>query len=72
MDTIRHYIINNFYESDFNILKSAIEESIKEKNDLNLPGLGVFFELVWQYSSQETKNEIIKTLKYATKKELDN
>ena len=59
MDTnIRYYIINNFKGDDFSTLKNAIEESIKEQDELILPGLGVFFELVWENADQELKNQI--------------
>lgn len=72
MNNIRYYILNNFYQSDFYTLRSSIEESVKEKNDLNLPGLGVFFELIWINTTEEMKNEIIDLLRKEIKKELDN
>ena len=72
MNSIRYHIINNFYQNDFNTLKRAIEESVTERNELNLPGLGVFFEILWEHSTQEMKNEIIDLLRKEIKKELDN
>ena len=73
MDTnIRYYIINNFKGDDFSTLKNAIEESIKEQDELILPGLGVFFELVWENADQELKNQIIEIIRKRVKKGLEN
>ena len=69
---IRHHIINNFKNDDFNTLRNAIEESVKEQDELTLPGLGVFFELVWENSTQELKNEIIEIIRKRVRKGLDN
>lgn len=64
MDTkIRDHIINNFKGDNYETLKSAIEESISEQDEITLPGLGVFFEIVWQDSSKEMQNEIIEIIK---------
>ena len=50
---IRRHIINNFQGDNFETLKKAIDESVKEKDEYNLPGLGVFFEFIWENSSTE-------------------
>ena len=60
---IRDYIINNFKDDDVNTIKNAIEESIKEGDEVTLPGMGVFFEIIWQDSNQEDKEKILNTLK---------
>lgn len=73
MDTnIRYYIINNFKGDDFNTLRNAIEESVKEQDELTLPGLGVFFELIWEEADQELKNQIIELIRKRVRKGLDN
>ena len=73
MDTnIRYYIINNFKGDDFSTLKNAIEEAIKEQDELILPGLGVFFELVWENADQELKNQIIEIIRKRVRKGLDS
>lgn len=69
---IRYHIINNFKGDDFNTLKNAIEESVKEKDELTLPGLGVFFELIWENADQELKNQLIEIIKKRVRKGLDN
>ena len=69
---IRYHIINNFKGDDFNTLKNAIEESVKEKDELTLPGLGVFFELIWENADQELKNQLIEIIKKRVRTGLDN
>ena len=73
MDTsIRHHIINNFQGDDFHVLKRAIEEAVKEKDEYTLPGLGVFFELIWENADQEFKNQMIEIIRKRVQKGLDN
>ena len=42
---------------------SSIESSIKDKEDVTLPGLGVFFEVLWNNSDESSKDYILNTLK---------
>ncbi len=60
---IRDYIINNFKDDDTETIKKAIEESIKEQDEVTLPGMGVFFEIIWTTSSEDEKNAILEKLK---------
>ncbi len=60
---IRDYIINNFKNDDKETIKKAIEESIQEKDEVTLPGMGVFFEIIWTNSTDEEKNKILEILK---------
>ena len=60
---IRKSIINNFKESDIEDIKNSIEESINDKDEISLPGLGVFFELLWKNSDDVKKDYILQTLK---------
>ena len=64
---IRSHIINNFKGDDINTLKDAIEESIKNNDEITLPGMGVFFELVWKKADEDTKNKILGILKSCVK-----
>ena len=68
---IRRHIINNFQGDKFETLKKAIDESVKEKDEYNLPGLCVFFELIWENSSTEMKNNIIEIIRKRVKKGLN-
>ncbi len=60
---IRSHIINNFKGDDMNTLRAAIEESIQNKDEITLPGMGVFFELVWLDASEEVKTQMLESLK---------
>lgn len=66
--SIRDHIINNFKGDDYHALKAAIDESIASKDEITLPGLGVFFELVWESADQELKNNIIDLIKQRIQK----
>lgn len=60
---IRKSIINNFKESNVDEIKSAITSSIEDKEEITLPGLGVFFEILWNNSDDTKKDYILQTLK---------
>lgn len=60
---IRKSIINNFKESNVNEIKQAISSSIEDKEEITLPGLGVFFEILWNNSDDTKKDYILQTLK---------
>ena len=68
---IRRHIINNFQGDDFETLKRAIDESVKAKDELTLPGLGVFFFFFFENATQEMKNELIEIIRKRVKKGLD-
>ena len=59
---IRSHIINNFKGDDMNTLRAAIEESITNKDEITLPGMGVFFEIVWQDAEEKMREEILSIL----------
>jgi len=60
---IRKSIINNFENSNIDEIKKSIEESIYDKDEITLPGLGVFFEILWNNSDDTKKDYILQTLK---------
>lgn len=62
---IRKAIINNFKESSTSEIESSITESIKLHNEITLPGLGVFFELLWNESSKDEQKTIVESIKNA-------
>lgn len=64
---IRSHIINNFKGDDINTLREAIEESIKNNDEITLPGMGVFFELVWKKADTDTKDKILSILESCVK-----
>lgn len=60
--SIRDYIKSNFKESSNEEIIESIESSIKEKEEETLPGLGVFFEFLWEQSSKEEKEKIVNNI----------
>lgn len=60
---IRKSIKNNFKNSSKDEIIESIESSIKDNEEITLPGLGVFFEILWQHSNNELKENIINTIK---------
>ena len=60
---IRKSIINNFKESNIEEIKNSIIESIQDNDEITLPGLGVFFEILWNNSDDTKKDYILQTLK---------
>lgn len=60
---IRKSIINNFKDSQIEEIKESIESSIQDKDEITLPGLGVFFEIMWNNSNKEQQQVILETIK---------
>ena len=60
---IRKSIINNFKDSKTSDIRESIETSIKDKEEIVLPGMGVFFEILWNNSDEDKKEYILNTLK---------
>ena len=68
---IRKYIIGNFKEDDVEDIKNSIEISINSHEDDILIGLGVFFELMWMNSDEDTRKIILDNIKKQIQKETD-
>ena len=66
---IRSHIINNFLNNNKDELKACINDSISEHDEVTLPGMGVFMELVWNNSTEAMKDEILNILEKAVKEE---
>lgn len=60
---IRKNIIDNFKGAEIEEIKTSVEGSISEGEEIVLPGLGVFFELLWKNSDENEKEFILKTIK---------
>ena len=60
---IRKSIINNFKDSTTQEIKDSIESSISDMDEITLPGLGVFFEILWNNTSNDEKKNILNILK---------
>ncbi|MEG2322277.1 MAG: small acid-soluble spore protein SspI [Bacilli bacterium] len=62
---IKKHIIKNFKGSDLSDIKASIVSSINEKDDIVLPGLGVFFKILWENSDENSQDYILNTIKKA-------
>lgn len=60
---IREHIINNFKNSNVEEIKDSIEQSLKEEDEITLPGMGVFFEILWKNTDESGKDFILNVLK---------
>ena len=69
---IREHIINNFQGDDYDTLKKAIDECVSSQDEVVLPGLGVFLEIIWENASQELKNELIEIIRERVQKGLED
>ena len=59
---IRKCIINNFKNNSKNDIKEAIISSMNENDEITLPGLGVFFEILWKNSDEEHQDYILNII----------
>ena len=69
--SIREHIINNFKGDDYDTLRRAIDESVASQDEVTLPGLGVFLEIIWENADQELKNQMIDIIKKPVEKGLE-
>jgi small acid-soluble spore protein I (minor) len=60
---IRKYVVDNFKETNLDDIEKAIEESIEKKEEVTLPGLGVFMEILWKQSTKEEKNNMLQVIR---------
>ena len=65
---IRKSIKNNFKDTQVKEIVDSINSSIKDKDEITLPGMGVFFEILWENSNEDLRNNIINIIK----KNIDN
>lgn len=59
---IRKSIRNNFKNSNIDEIEESIKSSIKDSDEITLPGLGVFFEILWNNSNEEQQKFILETI----------
>lgn len=65
---IRKSIMDNFKDADQNEIKQSIVSSIEINDEITLPGLGVFFEILWKNSDENSQEFILNTLSKGIKK----
>ena len=65
---IRNYIIENFKDDNESKIKDSIETTIKFQDEDALIGLGVLFELLWNSSNEEERDNYLKLIKDSIQK----
>ncbi|WP_257346506.1 small acid-soluble spore protein SspI [Pseudalkalibacillus decolorationis] len=59
---LRKAILANVSGNNREQLESTILEAIQSGEEKMLPGLGVLFEVIWQHSDEQEKDEMLETL----------
>lgn len=59
---LRNAILHNVTGNTQDQLKDTIVDAIQNGEEKMLPGLGVLFEVIWQNSSEQDKQEMLQTL----------
>lgn len=55
--------MDNFKGASKEDIKASIVSSFNDKDEITLPGLGVFFGIVWSKSSEDEQNRMLDILK---------
>lgn len=64
---LRKAILSNISDNDRDQLEATIVDAIQNGEEKMLPGLGVLFELIWQQSNNEDRQEMIDALEQGVK-----
>ena len=64
---LRKAILENVTDNDKSQLEATIVDAIQNGEEKMLPGLGVFFELIWQQSDQSEQQEMLNALEQGVK-----
>ncbi|MFC4022591.1 small acid-soluble spore protein SspI [Oceanobacillus longus] len=65
---LRKAIYSNIATNDQDQLEATIVDAIQNGEEKMLPGLGVLFELIWNHSEEQEKQEMIDALEQGVKK----
>ncbi|MGP4108366.1 small acid-soluble spore protein SspI [Virgibacillus sp. L01] len=64
---LRNAILSNIASNNQEQLEATIVDAIQDGEEKMLPGLGVLFELIWNQSNEEDKQEMIDSLEQGVK-----
>ncbi|UFT97984.1 small acid-soluble spore protein SspI [Radiobacillus kanasensis] len=59
---LRKAILENISENDEQQMQATIVDAIQSGEEKMLPGLGVLFELIWQQSDDNDRQEMLTAL----------
>lgn len=65
---LRHAVIHNVSNNSQDELRDTIVDAIQSGEEKMLPGLGVLFEVIWQNSNDQDKQEMLSVLEQGLKK----
>lgn len=65
---IRNAVISNVSGNSQQELEATIVDAIQNGEEKMLPGLGVLFEIIWNNSSDQDKQEMLSVLENGLKK----
>lgn len=60
---IRKSIRNNFKDSTLEEIYDSINSGIQDSDEITLPGMGVFFEILWKNSDDNLQQKILNIIK---------
>lgn len=60
--SIRKAVIHNIHKMNEDELRDMVIDSIEQKEEKLLPGLGVVFETIWENSDDTFRQQMIHTL----------
>lgn len=60
--SIRKAVMHNIHKMSEDELRDMIVDSIEQKEEKLLPGLGVVFETIWENSNTDFQEQMIHTL----------
>ncbi|WP_226583585.1 small acid-soluble spore protein SspI [Halobacillus litoralis] len=64
---LRAAILSNVSGHNAEQLEATIDDALQKGEEKMLPGLGVFFEMLWKESDDQEKQEILDTLEQSLK-----
>lgn len=64
---IRKAILDNIATNNESDLEAIIVDAVQTKEEKVLPGLGFLFELIWEQSSEDDRQEMIENLQVGVK-----
>ncbi|MCA1009886.1 small acid-soluble spore protein SspI [Halobacillus halophilus] len=64
---LRQAILSNVTGHNSEQLEATIDDAMQKGEEKMLPGLGVFFEMLWKESDEQEKQEILNTLEQSLK-----
>lgn len=64
---LRQAILSNIASNDQDQLEATIVDAVQTGEEKMLPGLGVLFELIWNQSDEQEKQDMLQSLEAGVK-----